>query len=191
MFTYILPILLIAFIIYEISLHQSYKKELQNEKLIAEFSFMRMQIMKMLYYNETSKDSFFFRFMLPATSYSIRALYYNKKTYYLTNDTFIDNMIDLLKNVNMKEEFRNLDTEQKRMFGNTIVMLLELYLNDNMLDKILFKIYFLKLKVRVLKGILRLLGSLQPETKKKIENINDINNIYGISSVYDIPAYSY
>jgi hypothetical protein len=174
----------VSFIAYEISLNKKYKKELAYEKLISNFSYARMQIMKMLHLKEISADSLYFNFMIRATSFSIRTLYFYKNRREGLKDTkVLTEIMPSLINPKMKEEFECLNSEQKELFIRTILNILKLYIEDNYFEKLLLSIYLLEIKNVIGILIAKIIKRFSDKkTREKITYINDLDNSYNIRS---------
>ncbi len=174
----------ILFIIYEILLHNFYKKDLENEKLIAYFSNARMQLMKMLYMKEISCNSNYFNFMIRATSYSIRTMYYKKEKLSLEQLKTLENMLDFLGKDKLKNEFKELNGEQKELFAKTVIKILELYFNTKFMTKIIWILYILKISCNFSKQALKLVKLVLSPNIDKNEDIvylRDIDKSYSLS----------
>lgn len=181
----ILILTCIVFVVYEIALDRFYKKDLQEEKLIAYFSNTRMQLMKMLYMQEIAPDSYYFNFMMRATSYSIRTIYYKKEKMSVEQLDCLKNMFDFLNTDKLKNEFKALNSEQKELFGKTAFKIIELYFNEDLSRKIVLKIYLLKISFNILGLLLKLLEKLIDVVNKHKNDdllyINEIENSYSLS----------
>ena len=189
MFLLILFIITMSLCIYEYKLHRYYKKRMEDEKLISYFSQARMQLMKMVYTGEISSKTTFFNIIIRATSYSIRALYlYNNKSNFKIHYNAIKEIMPYIVDSSMKKEFEFLTVEQKELFVNTIIRMLELHIRDNILEKLLFKLYLADIKEKMnsvrLKTISKIISTSE-ENRQKISYLNDI------STSYNIPRYAY
>ena len=171
-------ILASIFVIYEFLLNRYYKEDLKNEKLIAFFSDARMQLMKMLYMKETTKESYYFTFMMRATSYSIRTIYYRKDKVSKEQLDCLKEIANILDSEKLKDEFKDLNAEQKEIFCKTAIKILEIYFNANFICKLLFKTLCLKVGLSVLNLFSKLLDS---KTKETMNYINDIESSYSLS----------
>jgi len=182
----ILLLIVLAFTLYEMCLHSYYKKDLENEKLIAYFSNTRMQLMKMLYLKEITYNSCYFNFMIRATSYSIRTIYYRKKRLTVQQLEQLEDMLKFLNTEHLKQEFKSLNSEQKELFAKTALKLLELYLNKELLGRLIWGIYLLRISSKILKNIITILEKIvnfiayKKETKE-ITYINSLESSYGLS----------
>ena len=185
-----LIIVFTLFCIYEIFIHQKYKKDFEKEKLIADFSYTRIKLIISLFINEIDINSVYFKFMLKATSYSIRTLYYysNNICEGLEKTNVITEVLPLLSDIKLKEEFKSLNVEQKDLFVKTILNILNLYLENKYFEKIIFNMYILKFKnaiSEILRIFIRWISNKQ--TQKKIKYIDDLNNSYNLRNY----AFSY
>lgn len=182
-------LIVVSFIIYEQQLHRYYRKKMEDEKLISYFSQARMQLMKMLYTGEISHRTAYFNILMRATSYSIRAIYlYNNKEQLKVNIKAIESMIPYIVDKKMKNEFESLTVEQKELFVNTILRMIQLHIKDDFFAKAIFNMYIasIKKKVNSLKiKLLSTLASTSREHKQKISYLDDISNSY------NIPRYAY
>lgn len=172
------------FAIYEIALHNFYKKDIKEEKLISFFSNARMQLMKMIYMKEITPDSNYFNFMIRATSYSIKTIYYRKNKLSLEQLNCIKEMLNFLNTDNLKNEFKALNGEQKELFAKTVLKILELYFNADFSTKILWKLYLLKISCKMLEVVLctleKLIKFVDTKEKDSISYINDIETSYSL-----------
>ena len=185
----IILIICILFVLYEVSIHDYYKKDLEEEKLIAFFSNARMQLMKMLYMKEITPSSSYFNFMIRATSYSIRTIYFRKKKLSMEQLHAIEEMLIFLNTDNLKNEFKLLNSEQKELFAKTALKLLELYLNKKFIGKLIWSIYLLRLSSNILKCILTILEKfIKFINKKKRQEINYLDSI---ESSYNLRKYAF
>ena len=178
-------VIVLAFMLYERFLHNYYKKDLENEKLIAYFSNTRMQLMKMLYLKEITCDSCYFNFMIRATSYSIRTIYFHKKLS-IEQLEQLEKMIKFLDTDNLKQEFNSLNSEQKELFAKTVLKLLELYLNERLIGKLIWFIYLLKISSKILDFITFILEKIikliiPKNERKEFTYINSLESSYGLS----------
>lgn len=185
-----LIIVFTSFCIYETFIHQKYKKDFEKEKLIADFAYTRIKIMRSLFINEIDINSVYFKFMLKATSYSIRTLYYysNNICEGLEKTNVITEVLPLLSDIKLKEEFKSLNVEQKDLFVKTILNILNLYLENKYFEKLIFNMYILKFKnaiSEILRIFIRWISNKQ--TQKKIKYIDDLNNSYNLRNY----AFSY
>ena len=113
--------------------------------MISFFSKTRMDVIKMIHIGEIDVNSCYFKYILSATSYSIRALYYyNSKNKALENIAILKEMSPYLLDTKLVEEFRTLNNEQKRIFFETISAVMKIYLDSHYLEKLLFKLCYKK-----------------------------------------------
>lgn len=176
--THLLLLILLSVITYEFLIHKYYKEDLKNEKLIAFFSDARMQLMKMLYMKEITKESAYFNFIMRATSYSIRTIYYRKDKVSKEQLKCLKEMTEVLDSRELKKEFKNLNAEQKEIFCKTAIKILDLYFNADFFRRLLWKALCLKISCGILKLFLKLLN---PKTQEKVNYINDIESSYSLS----------
>lgn len=178
----LLLIFCIIFIVYEIYLNNFYKKDLQNEKLIAYFSDTRMQLMKMLHMREIKPISCYFDFMMRATSYSIRTIYFKKKKYSLEQLNYLEAMFNTLNSDELKNEFKELNSEQKELFARTAMNIIELYFSREFRKKLLWSLYVLKASYKILYlfGLIRRV-LFTFESDKDINRLDDIEKSYKLS----------
>ena len=179
----------IVFLVYELALDRFYKKDLQNEKLISYFSNTRMQLIKMLYMKEISHNSCYFNFMIRATSYSIRTIYYKKKKLSMEQLECLESMFNVLNTDNLKNEFLNLNSEQKELFAKTALKIVELYFNREFIKKLLWGLYILRVSSRILKyssGTIEKISSLL-----KINRDEDIRSLNDIEKTYKLSQYAF
>ena len=146
--------------------------------------------MRSLFINEIDINSVYFKFMLKATSYSIRTLYYysNNICEGLEKTNVITEVLPLLSDIKLKEEFKSLNVEQKDLFVKTILNILNLYLENKYFEKLIFNMYILKFKnaiSEILRIFIRWISNKQ--TQKKIKYIDDLNNSYNLRNY----AFSY
>lgn len=149
MFNSLLFILLVclAVVIYMLEYNEKryYKEAIEVEKMISFFSKTRMDVIKMIHLGEINVNSCYFKYILSATSYSIRALYYYKsKNKALENIAILKEMSPYLLDKNLIDEFRTLNNEQKRIFFETISAVMKIYLDSHYLEKFLFKLCYKK-----------------------------------------------
>lgn len=122
-----------------------YKEALEVEKLISFFSKTRMDLIRMVHLGEIDANSCYFKYILSATSYSIRALYfYKSKNKALENIAILKEMSPYLLDEKILEELKDLNNEQRRMFVETISMVLKIYWESHYIEKLLFKICYQK-----------------------------------------------
>lgn len=175
----------IVFIIYEIALHKYYKEDLQNEKLISYFSNTRMQVMKMLYMKEITANSCYFNFMIRATSYAIRTIYYKKKKLSIEQLEYLESMLNFINAEDLKKEFKNLNSEQKELFARTALNLLKLYFDRALIKKLVWTLYILNISSKIIKCMLRITEKLMSCSKlqkdKDIIYLKDVEKSYGLS----------
>lgn len=175
------------FIVYEYALHKHYQKDIRKEKLISNFSKNRMDLIKMVHLKEIDPTSNFFRFMLKATSYSIRSLYFYKDTNKgLEKTAILDKTMPILLSEKTKEEFKNLNSEQQQLFASTILNLLLVYTQDNYMEKILFKLYLMKLKKKLSDKVVFVIEKLL--NKKRQEQLITMDII---KKSYSLGEFSY
>lgn len=171
----------IAFIIRESFVHKSYKKDLEKEKLISFFSNARMQLMKMLYMKEITPNSSYFNFMIRATSCSIRTIYYNKKDLSIDYLDCIQKTMSYLDKDNLKQEFENLNSEQKELFAKTALNILNLYFEDKILRKLLWKLYILKFSAKILRSFIAILENIQTtKTSSDLQYLDNVEKSYNL-----------
>lgn len=185
----ILLLIIIPFVIYKFNLDRYYKKDLKKEKLIADFSCYRMQLIKMLYMEEITADSNYFKFMLVATSYSIRTLYfYQNRNKGLDRTKILDNILPILLSEKTIKEFKELNSEQKELFVKAIINLFSLYSEEKYIEKLMFKLYLKNLKENVSNKITHLVKkSLNKRMKEKVETMDYISDTYALKDY----CYSY
>lgn len=185
MIIYFLLLLCGLIILYEIFLDKYYKKDLENEKLISFFANTRMQLIKMLYMKEISPDSRYFNFMMRATSYSIRTIYFRKNKLSLEQLENLEEMLVVLNSKNLKSEFNNLNSEQKELFAKTALKILELYFSAEFIRKLQWTIYILTISSNILKFLLKflvkLLKHIDTKENENISYINDLEKSYCLS----------
>lgn len=189
---YAFIVVFIAYIFYEFNFHKKFKNDLKKEKLIADFSYIRIQLMKMLYMHETDINSVYFKFMLKATSYSIRTLYFYNHNICdgLTKTKILTEVLPLLEKKELKEEFKYLNVEQKDLFIKVILNILDMYLENKYIEKLIFKVEVQKVKniiYRISNKMISLLLNNNKQVQDKIKYINDINEYYNIEGY----AFSY
>lgn len=156
----------VLFILYSCVENKIYKDELKNEKLISYFSWARMTLMKMVELGEIEADSIFFKYILSATSYSVRGLYlYPSKTKTLDNVNILKFTADYCLNPNLKEEFKNLNFQQKKMLIDTTSNVLQMYFDTHYIEKFIFKVFCKKIKNFTL-SIPKRISKLIPEKSK-------------------------
>lgn len=182
----LLLIVCVCFVIYEIILDNYYKKDLKDERLISYFSNTRMQLMKMLYMKEITHDSYYFNFMIRATSYSIRTIYYKKRKLSNEQISCLESMFKFLDTENLKQEFANLNSEQRELFARTALKIVELYFNRKLRTKLLWKLYILKMGTKILKHVVTFLSKIL-ESKKDA----DIISLRNIEQSYNLRQYAF
>ena len=161
-----LIILLLSFVIYKNMDNNYYKRDLYNETLIANSAKRRFKLIAMVNAKEIKPESYYFRYILMANSYIIRAMYFyknktmaldkvqilNKTSYYLISDTMV-------------QEFKELNSEQQQMFINTIQDVLMIYLQEHYIEKIIFKLYCAKIMTRLLLVLIKIIAFFSKEKK--------------------------
>lgn len=185
MIMYLLLLLCGLVIFYEIHLDRYYKKDLNNEKLISFFANTRMQLIKMLHMKEITANSHYFHFMMRATSYSIRTIYFRKNKLSLEQLDNLEEMLVVLNSEHLKSEFNNLNSEQKELFAKTALKILELYFSTEFIRKLQWTLYILTISSKILKLLIKILVGLvrhlNTKEKENISYINDLEKSYCLS----------
>ncbi len=161
---------------------QYYKEALEVEKMISFFSKIRMDVIKMVHLGEIKANSCYFKYILSATSYSIRALYfYKSKNKALENIAILKEMSLYFLDKNLINEFKDLNNEQKKIFFDTISTVLKIYLDSHYLEKLIFKLCYQK-AAKCLKNInpMKLRRFIPESTQSGVDyskQLNDFSNL--------------
>lgn len=174
--------LVVVIHIIEYKENQYYKEAIEVEKLIAFFSKTRMDVIKMVHLGEIKADSCYFKYILSATSYSIRALYfYKSKKQALENIAILKEMSPYLLDKQLIDEFKDLNNEQKQIFVNTISTVLKIYWDSHYVEKLLFKLCYQK-ATKLIKNVnLSKLRKFIPQSTQSgvdySKKLNDFSNL--------------
>lgn len=159
-----------------------YKEAIEVEKMISFFSKIRMDVIKMVHLGEVKADSCYFKYILSATSYSIRALYYYKsKNEALENIAILKEMSPYFLDEKLIDEFKDLNNEQKKIFFDTISTVLKIYWDSHYVEKFIFKLCYQK-ATKCIKNINPAkLQKLIPKTTQSgvdySKQLNDFSNL--------------
>ncbi len=159
-----------------------YKDAIEVEKMISFFSKTRMNVIRMVHLGEIEADSCYFKYILSATSYSIRALYYYKsKNKALENIAILKEMSPYLLDAKLVSELKNLNYEQKRIFFDTIKIVLKIYLDAHYFENFLFKLCYQQATAYLKDTIFMKLRRFIPESTQKgvdyTRQLTDISNL--------------
>jgi len=187
--TGILFIILTFIIVYEVKIHRYYKNDLKKETLISNFSFNRMQLIKMVYMNELDVSSNIFKFMMKTSSYSIRALYfYKNRNKGIERAKILEETVPILLDDKTKDEFENLNNEQKKLVVKSMLNTLLLYTEENYLQKLFFKMYLKQIKRKTSGIFTKFIQKISSDkVKEQLSVMDKINTSYSVSEY----AYAY
>ena len=149
-----------------------YKDAIEVEKMISFFSKTRMNVIRMVHLGEIEADSCYFKYILSATSYSIRAL---------ENIAILKEMSPYLLDAKLVSELKNLNYEQKRIFFDTIKIVLKIYLDAHYFENFLFKLCYQQATAYLKDTIFMKLRRFIPESTQKgvdyTRQLTDISNL--------------
>ena len=118
-----------------------FKRKLEKERMISEFSEDRMKLIKMVNAGEINPHSSFFKYIFSSTSFSIRALFfYENKEEALKHISVLKEISPHILNDSIKDEIQDLNYEQKQLFVRVTLNVLTLYLDFHLIELILFNL---------------------------------------------------
>lgn len=183
----ILILMLIFDIIYSLKKRDYYKKSLRSQEIITRMAKARSRLIEMVQLGEIDPNSIYFKYIYIISSYTIRALYkYGLKSQALENVNVVRRLFNVLDPNEVKNELKNLNYEQKRLFTKVSCDLLSVYIESNYILTLLFK--YLK-ESMVLKIInINFLNKIKIINAENVKDVKELNKYANCSNSFFCPA---